>query len=131
MINQMLKMQINKLPLHNNLNQALSVKQRVGIHESSKKLIRPVVHDIIKANQRTGEFKFPFRGPCSLHLEFVFGEGRRHDWDNLVTDHKPWQDCMVQMGLLNDDSQIDEAHILVARYQTGPKTLITLVEKGG
>ena len=131
MIKQMLKFQVNKLPLHNNLNQALSVKQRVDIHESSKKLIRPTLHEIIKTNQKTGEFKFPFRGSCSIHIEFVFGEGRRHDWDNLVTDHKAWQDCITQMGILNDDSQIDEAHILIARYQTGPRTLITIVEKDG
>ena len=131
MLRQMLKMQVNKLPLHNNLNQALSIKQRISLHEDSKKLIQPTLRDIIKTNQRTGEYKLPFRGPCSIHIEYVFSEGRKHDWDNLVTSFKPWQDAMVQMGFLNDDSQIDEAHVLINRFKSGPSTIITLVEKGG
>ena len=131
MISQMIKMQINTLPMHNNLNQAITVKRRVALHEKSKQIIKPTLQEIITANRKTGEYKLPFRGPCSIHIEYVFGDGRKHDWDNLITSFKPWQDAIVQMGFLNDDSQIDEAHVLIARYKSGPATLITLVEKGG
>lgn len=130
MIKQMLKIQVDKLPLHNNLNQAIPIKRRIALHEKSKELLKPTVMEIIRENRRTEEFQFPFRGPLSIHVEFVLEDHKGNDWDNLITSFKPWQDLMVQVGFLNDDSQINEAHVLLARYKSGPSTIITLVEKG-
>ena len=129
MIKQRLRVRINAIPLHNNLNQAITVKRRIMLAEKSKRLLRPTLLEIIKANQKNGEFRLPFRGACALQLEFIYGDDRGHDWDNAVTDHKPWQDLFTNLGFINDDKQIDEAHVFVKRHPSGPATIITLCEK--
>ena len=128
-IKQSIRFRVNATPLNNNLNYDFSIKKRVSIHEKSKKLIQPTITDIIRANQRSGEFRFPFRGKCIIHIEYIFSDARRADWDNLITQFKPWQDCMVQMGMMSDDKQVVEAHILISDHASGPATVITLAER--
>ena len=129
MIKQRLRVRVNALPLTNNLNLAISVKRRIALHAKSKQILRPTLMEIIRANRKTEEFKFPFSNACALQVEFIYGDKRIHDWNNIVTSFKPWEDLYANLGIINDDSQIDEAHFFVQRHPSGPAVIITLCEK--
>ena len=75
------------------------------------------------SQQRASEW--PYSGRCSLTLIFTAQNKRRWDIDNRV---KSVQDCLARAGIIKDDTQIDELHV-IRNYGKIAKTQLILSKR--
>lgn len=77
----------------------------------------------IISQQRAREW--PYSGRCALTLIFTASDKRRWDIDNRV---KSVQDCLARAGIIKDDTQIDELHV-IRNYGKIAKTQLILSKR--
>ena len=63
----------------------------------------------------------------SLSVTFHYKDRRQNDLSNRI---KSLEDALVQAGLMNDDSQIDELHIYRGAIERSGKSLIEIITLG-